>query len=228
MDFSHDGKQVAAEVRTSLYDYTIAVNGVCWETSYPSIWRPLFSPKDGSVTAPAKVAGSWALVRDGNLFWDKKFTQLWHHMFSADGEKVAAIVAPKFGRWTVAVDGQPWSLTFGDSVTDAVFSPDGSKVACIGKDNGQFAVVVDGTAWNDTYDMAWEPVFCPNSKHVAAKVQKNGQYQIVLNGKPYQTSYQSAWDPIFSPDGEKIMIRGIENGSGGEKYYRHIVPVAEF
>ena len=38
--------------------------------------------------------------------------QIWHQMFSPDGSRLAAIVAPKYGRWTVAVDGEPWPATF--------------------------------------------------------------------------------------------------------------------
>jgi hypothetical protein len=225
--FSHDYEHVAAEVRTSLYDYTIAVDGVLWDKIYTSVWMPQFSPSNGSVTAPVRIAGKWTLAQDGKSFWDRSFAQLWHHMYSPDGKKIAAIVASKYGRWTIAVNGVPWSLTFGDLVTDAVFSPNGKRVACIGKEAGKWVIAVDGKTWHEKYDMVWQPVFSPDSEKVAAKAEKNGQYTIVVNDKPFKESYKALWEPVFSPDSAKILIKGICKDSDGEKYFRQVVPVTE-
>ena len=71
-----------------------------------------------------------------------------------DGSKLAAIMAPAYGRWTVALDGVPWQTTFSDMVTDLVFSPDGDRLAALAKDGDHWMVVVDGTAWRHDLDMA--------------------------------------------------------------------------
>jgi hypothetical protein len=218
---------VAAEVRTSLYDYTIAVDGVSWDQIYTSVWMPQFSPANGSVTAPVRIAGKWTLAQDGNPFWNRSFAQLWQHMYSHDGKKIAAIVAPKFGRWTIAVDSTPWSLTFGDLVTEVVFSPDGNRVACIGKEDGKWTIAVDGKAWGGAYDMVWKPVFSPDSRSVAANAEKNGRYTLVIDGKPFKDSYKALGDPVFSPDSEKILIKGIEGDSDAGKYYRQVLPLTD-
>ncbi len=225
--FSPNYEHVAAEVRTSLYDYTIVVDGVPWDKTYQCVWKPQFDPEDGSVTAPVRIAGKWLLVKDGRPFWNRSFDQLWHHMYSPDGKNIAAIAASGYGRWTIAVNGFPWSITFGDLVTDAVFSPNGKRVACIGKEAGKWFIAVDGKAWHEKYDMVWQPVFSPDSKKVAAKAEKNGQYTIVVNGKPFKESYKALWEPVFSPDSEKILIKGICKNSDGEKYFRQVLPVTE-
>jgi WD40 repeat protein len=124
------------------------------------------------VVAPVREKGLWALAEDDNIIWDRRFVQLWQQMFSPDGSRLAAIVAPSYGRWTVAVDGVPWAATFTKLVTDATFSPDGQRIAALAKEGETFRVVVDGSPWSDAWDMAWKPVFSPDGKDVAAKVEK--------------------------------------------------------
>lgn len=227
LSFSSDGQHVAAEVRSSLYDYTIVVDGVPWEQTYPSVWKPVFNPADGTLTAPVKSAGSWTIAQDGKPIWDRGFVQLWQHAYSSDGKGIAAIVCPQFGRWTVAVNAVPWGLTFGDLVSDMCISPDGKRVACLGKEGDQYSVVVDGKTWNEKFEMAWRPVFSPDSRHVAAKVEKNGRYTICVDGKPMQADFAQVWEPIFSPDGEKILVRAIEGASEQEKYIRQVLSLAD-
>jgi Tol biopolymer transport system component len=103
-------------------------------------------------------------------------------MFSPDASKLAAIVAPKYGRWTIAVDGKAWATTFGDMVADVVFSPDGSRLAALGKEDGQWTVMADDKAWESAYDMVWQPIFSPDSRNVAAKAEKNGSYTMASLG----------------------------------------------
>jgi len=217
------GTKLAAEVRTSLYDYTIVVDGDPWAETFPCVWEPIFNPKTGAVVAPVRIDGKWTMAQDGKTIWDRSFFQCWHQMFSPDASRLAAIVAPKYGRWTVAVDGVPWKTSFGDMVTDAVFSPDGTRIAAVGKDGYEWSVFVDGAVWNSTYDMVWQPVFSSDSRNIAVKVEKNGRQTIVINGKPWKRECEEVWDPAFSPDGSKVLVRSIEGG----KYFRHVLPITE-
>jgi hypothetical protein len=110
-------------------------------------------------------------------------------------------------------------------VSDLVVSPDGQRAAILASNcNEDFRIVVDGTPWSGTYDMAWPAVFSPDSKTVAAKVEKNGRYRILVNGKSYERDFDAVWPPIFSEDGTKVLIRAIENNS----YIRIVAEVCDF
>ena len=119
--------------------------------------------------------------------------------------------------------GNPGLQTFNTMVTDAVFSPDGSRLAALGKQDDTWHIAVDGKVWKNKAEMAWKPVFSPDSTRVAARIEKQGKYTFVMNDRLWSRECDAAWDPVFSPDGEKILLRTIEDG----KYYRRIVPVDE-
>jgi hypothetical protein len=172
-----------AEVRLNLYDYTIAVNGTPWGQTFGCVWEPVFHPVRGTVVAPVRTQGQGALAEDGRVIWEQRFVQIWHTTFSPDGKRLAAIVAPKFGRWTVAVDGVPWPATVGEMVTDLVFNPDGTHIAATVKDKGRWSLVADGGVWQNTFDMVWKPVFSPDGRHLAARVQRNGKYTVAVNDR---------------------------------------------
>jgi hypothetical protein len=213
---------LAAEVRLNLHDYTIAVNGSTWEKTYPCVWAPAFNPSTGVVVAPVRTAGRWSMASDGQIIWPHSFVQLWHQQFNDDGSKLAAIVAPKYGRWTVAVDGTPWSATFKDMVMDVSFSPDGQCVAALAKEGDQWMVAVDGRPWRQTFEMAWKPVFSPDSRSVAAKVEKGGRYTLSVDDHLWSEDFDMIWEPIFSPGGDRLLVRSLEKGV----YRRQIIPVS--
>ena len=120
-----------------------------------------------------------------------------------------------------------WGLTFGDLVTDTVFSSDGNRVACVGKENEQWSVVVDGSAWPGKFDMAWKPVFSQDGSHAAAKVEKNGSYHLLVDGKSVGEEFKALFNPVFSPDCQKILIKGVSGGPDEEKYYRQVLKVTD-
>ena len=142
-------------------------------------------------------------------------------------DKIAAIVSPKYGKWTLALDGKPWKNTYNDYVTDMVFSPDGKRLACVANEKGRFIIVVDDNPWGLQYDMAWKPVFSPDGQNVAVKVERNGRFSIAVNERLLNKSYASIWDPIFSADGQNILVRAIEKTHDNkESYIREIIPVS--
>lgn len=223
--FDSTGEKIACQVRTTLYDYTIAVDGAPWATSYQCVWEPRFNPASGRVVAPVRVKGKWGLAQDNILIWDPVLFQCWQPTFSPDGSRLYAIVSPSYGRWTVALDGVPWSTTVGTLLTDLVVSPNGRRAAAVVKDDaGKWSILADDKLWPGSFEMAWKPTFSADSKHIVAKVEKPGKrYTLFFDGKTYAQDFEQMWEPIFSPTGDAVLVRVIENGV----YSRIVLPVGE-
>lgn len=209
--FNPAGTSVACQVRRTLYDYSIAVDGKGWDKNFPCVWEPAFNPATGAVVAPVRIAGKWGMAQDGDMLWEPKWTQLWQEQFSPDGEKLWAIAAVDFGKFTVAVNKAAWAPTF-PVVHDLVLSPDGRRAAAICKDGTVYRVMVDGKVWDGKYDMLWPAVFSADGANVACVAEKGGEYTVVVNGKPYAESFEHAFTPAFSPDGSKVLVKGAKNG----------------
>ena len=108
--FSPDSKIIAAEARTDICEYSIAFNNKLWDSKFGCVWQPIFRKQDNSIIAPVRKNGTWTIAENGKILWKNKYIQLWHIKLSPDGSKMAAIVAPEFGRWSIAVDDKPWKM----------------------------------------------------------------------------------------------------------------------
>jgi Tol biopolymer transport system component len=162
-------------------------------------------------------------MQDAQPLWERAFVQLWSQTVGPDGETLAAVVAPEFGKWTVAVNGTPWGITFPDLVSDIRFSPDGRRVGAVTKSGQSWGIAIDGAAWRNRFEMAWPPVFSPDGRTAAAKVERNGRYTVAVNDRIWPRECDAVWGPLFSPDGTRILIRSIEDGV----YHRRVLPVAD-
>ena len=144
-------------------------------------------------------------------------------MYSPDAQKIAAIVAPVFGKWTIAVNDKPWRTLVNNFLTDMVFSPDGTRLAAVAKDNDCWTMLVDDSRWQLDFSRLWPAVFSPDSRHVAAKVEKDGYYTVAIDGRLWSRQCEQLWSPVFSPEGDKVLLRSIEGGN----YFRRVLPVTE-
>ncbi|MEJ2580155.1 MAG: hypothetical protein P8127_00720 [Acidobacteriota bacterium] len=149
--------------------------------------------------------------------------QLWNQRLSADGTRIAAVVADSFGSWTVAVDGRAWSTSFNDLVLPPVFSPDGRRVAAGVRHDGAWNVAVDGAPWPETYDMVWDPVFTPDGDRVLAKVEREGRFAVAIDGVVRGQWYEGMWEPVISSDGQRLLVRAVDQGV----YIRHVMQLNE-
>lgn len=211
--FDPNSSRVAAQVRLNYYEYSIAVDGKVWDSTYNCVWAPAFNPKSGAIAAPVRQGGKWGMAIDGKIDWNPMYFQCWNQQWSADGNNLWAIVAPEYGKFTVACDNKTWNATF-PTLSDLAISPDGTRAAALASHiNNDFSVVVDGNAWQGSWDMAWKPVFSPDNAHVAALVRKAGGYTCMVDGKPVKEIFTRAWSPIFSPDSSSVLLRGIQDGA---------------
>jgi hypothetical protein len=218
-----NGSSVAATVRLSPTEYSIAVDGQCWPERYTGAWEPVFHPSEKSVIAPVRLGAKWALAQDGRILWPADFHQLWHQQVARDGT-IAAIVAPRFGQFTVAKEGRPWTNSY-PVVTDLVLHQDGGRAAAVGQagltlsnDSSQLSaqqwqVIVDDAPWSGWYDRVFPPVFSQDGHHVAVRVEHSGKWTVLVDDRPYSRWFDRLWDPIFSPDSRKLLIKALDRGS---------------
>jgi len=218
------GGRLAAEVRLSPTEYTIAVDGTPWGETFACVWTPLVHPVRGTVLAPVRREGRWWLAEDGRILWDRPFVQLWQTQVSPDGRHIAAVVAPAFGRWTVAVDGRPWKATAGEMASDPCFSPAGGRLAVRFKDRGRWTIAVDGRVWRQARQMVFTPVFSPDGGRLCVRFKEQGRFGYLLDDRPWELGAEAAWDPVFSPAGDRLLLRTVEGGL----FRRRVLPLEDF
>jgi len=85
-------------------------------------------------------------------------------VFSADSRRIAAVVKEN-NKWTIAVDGEPWSEEF-DMIWDPVFSPDGRFVAAKASRGKDFFLVINGKVVSLGCENASVPVFSANGAKI--------------------------------------------------------------
>lgn len=223
---SDQGKS-AAVVRLNTNEYSIAVDGSTWEQSFAIIWRPQFNRQTEQVLAPVRVGQHWGLAIDGALAWEPNYKELWHLALSDDGQKIWAIGAPKFGRFTLIKNNRPWKHTF-PVISEFTLSPDGEQAMAIGQvrsadEKIHWQIILNDIPWAGLYDQVYHPTFSPDNAHAACTVQKGEHHFLVVDNKILSQAFQFLWKPTFSPDSTKILIKGFDQG----KFIRKVLNLKE-
>ena len=209
--------QIAAAVRRDYQDYTVAVNGFSWSQRFENVWEPLICA-DENVFAPVLSGGQWGVARNGEMFWPAQYRQLWHLKTDAAENRLAAIVAPRFGKFTVRLGDRTWKTTY-PVLTDLRLSPEGDRAAAVGSaqvspnqpescfTSPKWQLAVDDKPVNDWFDQVFPPVFSPDGGQVAARVKNGKRFGYILDNRIYPRDFDMAWDPVFSPDSGRILLR---------------------
>jgi len=142
---------------------------------------------------------------------------------SPDGRRLGAIVSPRYGYWTLAVDGNPWRTAVNEMLIDLRFSPDGRRLAAAAKHDGRWTLLVDDRLWDLRLDQIRPPVFSPDGRLVATVVETGGRFGLAVDGRLIPGTYEALWQPVFSPDGDRVLVRGIADGI----YRRQVLTTAQ-
>ena len=187
------------------------------------VWEPVYRPNGGGLVAPVRIDGAWTLAEDGKPIWSGRYVQLWNQRLSPDGQRIAAVVAPGFGRWTVAVDDRPWRRELqrpGAAAGLLARRPTGRGDRRGTRTAGRWRWTArrgrSASTWSGTRSSA------PTASRVLAKVERDGRFAIAVDGKVWSPWFDGLWDPVFSPDGRHVLIRAVEDG----EYFRQVVPLA--
>ncbi|MCF8086201.1 MAG: WD40 repeat domain-containing protein [Desulfohalobiaceae bacterium] len=215
--------RTAAVVRRDYQDCSVAVDGLAWPQRFDNAWEPLIAP-GGEVFAPVQLGSKWGLARDGEMVWPARYCQLWHLQTDPRGQRIAAIVSPQFGRFTVRYGERIWKTSY-PVLTDLRLGPEGERVAAVGASRidpeqpdslftpPSWQLVVDDQPASGWFEQVFPPVFSPDGGHVAARIKHNKRFGYILDGKAYPREFDRAWDPVFSPDGGRILLRVREGDS---------------
>ncbi|MCG8618158.1 MAG: Tmc redox complex protein TmcD [Desulfobacterales bacterium] len=220
-DISFDAgcENLAWAVRLDRENYSVAVNGTVWNSRFQQVWHPVFC--GDSVVAPVRYQGEWQLFMDDKPFWTTGYANLWRLQPSGDGNHLAAIVAPEFGRWTVAEDDQVWPVSWDAMVRDIHYSDDKETLLAVYKDGGSWGLAQNGVQWNLTCDKIFTPDMNRDGSVVAVAFEKDGQHFVSVNDRVLAGPYETMADPVVSPGGDKVLIKGVENGV----YKRTVIPL---
>ena len=124
-------------------------------------------------------------------------------VFSLESNQVA-MVSSHGGQGLLNVNGVKTSRT-PDPVAEPVFSPDGQRVAYIGRAGSERLVYVDGRSGTVCYDeiLSDSLFFSPDSKHFAFVARRGDAWFVVVNGQE-GSAYAQVAAPVFSPNSQRF------------------------
>jgi hypothetical protein len=176
--------------------------------------------------------GTWRVVEDGVEGLEGAMGPAWNIApapnLSADGRRVA-FPAERDGKpladlvegvkWVEVVDGVAGPEY--DEVGDAVFSPDGKRVAYSPKKGEKWLIVLDGVE-EARYDVVGDAVFSPDSRHVAYTANHSKRRVVVVEdgveGPEYDLVVRDG--PNFLADGTLVYLAT----KGGSLYRVRNIP----
>ena len=140
LTLSPDGKRTASHVQVNpraeldiigflKKNWTAAVDGTAWDTTFLTLWGSVFSDDSNHVAAIGMTdLSQYTIVVDGTP-WEKVFGAVWEPIFKPGSTDVVAPVQTPKG-WTLAMNGKPiWN--YFSQVWKQTYGPDGQKLAAV-------------------------------------------------------------------------------------------------
>jgi Tol biopolymer transport system component len=186
------------------------------ERAYEDITRsvpPTFSTDGSRLAYGARIDGSMRLVVDGEPLADWLVAPA-PPVFSPDGRRLAFIAHNREGQpderprdyhQFVVVDGQP-QPTY-DSIAQPpdglMFSPDGRRVAYLGRNGDMYRVVLDGVEQTPYPDCA-APTFSRDGSRFAFIARPGRKRMRLVEDDVAGPEFRAVGPPVFSPDSRRL------------------------
>ena len=208
--FRNDGKAACLVFRDDAW--TVALDGQLWNEKFDYAWNLQIAPNGRAIGINIKKADQYGVCLEDKP-WAQGFADVRNLFISPDGTKAAASVAVQRlaeadifnfqkGVWTAALNGVPWNKNF-VNVWGLDISADSRHVAAETRINlYDYAIIVDGTMWPQTFKCVCEPRFTPKN-NVVAPVKIAQGWTLALDGEPIWKTFVQVWPPKFSSDGRK-------------------------
>lgn len=154
-------------------------------------------------------------------------------LFAVNGSGENAYKIERNGKWCVIFKGTEGPCY--DSVSNPVFSPDGTQFAYVAEKDGQWVVVLSDNTETLAYDGVSSIVFSPDGTSVAIVAEKEENELVIVDGKEGKEyadiSTLETWSGtdgqvVFNPDSDEVAYKVEEgdqemvviNGEEGKKY----------
>jgi len=221
INFDGSGENLTWAIRFDRHSYGVAVNGACWDNRFVAVWKPIFDKDGNKVIAPVRTKGKWLVYQDDRQLWPTGYDNIWHLSLNPVTGALCAIVAPQFGKWTIAQNDTPWSLEWDGMVRQMVHSKDGTALVAVFKDKGMWGLAKNDKAFQLSCDKIFSPSVSDDGSLVAVSYEKQGKYYVNVNDQVVAGPYEFMADPVIGPANDKVLVKGIENGI----YKRSVITV---
>ena len=180
---------------------------------FEEISGPALSPDGNHVAYAAARGGKWRLIVDGRV--EKNLDGAVEDVAYGPSGTLAYVELRK--EKSVLVSGGRKSEPF-DSISQFIFSPDGSRLAFIGYQGEMEYVVVDGRKVGKLPGGGFEVfAFSPDGKRTAflqpLDFAKSPKDCLVVDGRQGKAFDAISLGPVFSPDGKAVAIGVQEKGT---------------
>ncbi len=144
--------------------------------------------------------------------WDAAFENLWKLSYTPDGRLTA--LTSSLGVWTLIVDQEPWPEEY-EYIWEPIFSAVQSRIAAAIKQDGQYAMAVDGQDWPRFFLNATGFTMDHSGSHTGCVVQTKpldagdikgfqaGAFTVAVDGRPWERNFINVWSPALASSGGK-------------------------
>jgi len=201
--FSPDSKHLAYVALLPDKKRTVVIDGQpgrTWDEIFDGLL--VWSPDSQQLAYGARQGDPWFVVAGQQQYGPYAYlgsaTGL---VWSPDGRLGFAVL--EGNKWTFVLQGQ--KLQTWDNLAEAVFSPEGKRLAYMAQKEGKWSVVLDGQA-QQPFDALAEGslLFSPDGKHLAYAARTGRKWSVVVDGTAPKNLYDSIGQMLFSPQGGRL------------------------
>ncbi|MFO8032738.1 MAG: WD40 repeat domain-containing protein [Desulfohalobiaceae bacterium] len=172
-----------------------------------------FSPDGEEVGSIVYLGEAEFNILQNSAPWSESVDNAWYARYTPD--RRLTVLTASMGSWTLRVQDQAWPEEY-EYIWDTKFSQDGSVIAAAIKQDGAYAMALNGEAWQNQFVNAMGFTLSRNGQRSACVVQSRsldegdidtfaqGIYTVALNGQAWEKSFLNVWDPVLDPLGEHV------------------------
>jgi hypothetical protein len=197
------------------FDWTTDVKEVSvrdWKDRFAWVEEPYVSPDGETIASIVNIEDGVFTVCENGETWENEYDKIWGLHPLVDGRFAAMVSSDE--EWTLSIGGREWENWF-DFIWDLKASRDGSSISLTFQKDMEYAMAVNDTPWNNTYENINEAVL-GSAGTTAAAVQigsmaaadvnafQQGLFSCAVNGKTIDKKFLNVWDISIDSAGKNV------------------------